>query len=183
MALVTNSTRVLFDRTASSLLTSCLLTVGVAVFAVGCAAITTSPAWVGGGMAVTGPLRIAEDEAAYNLDLETRRMQPDEIAARHVLVMHKDSKARPEEVTRSKQEAMLRAKECLEKVRGGADFTAMVEVYSDEPGASERGGDLGVFKRATMVKSFSDAAFALKIGEVSEIVETTFGFHIIKRTR
>ena len=187
---MTNSSRVLFDWTAlrvavsfvsRSRVTSLVLVGSLGIALTGCAAITTSPSWVGGGMAVTGPIRIAEQEA--ELELETRRMQPDEIAARHVLVMHKDSKSRPDEVTRTKEQALARARECLERIRGGADFTAMVEVYSDEPGASERGGDLGVFKRTTMVKSFSDAAFALKVGEVSEIVETTFGFHVIKRTR
>jgi len=58
----------------------------------------------------------------------------------------------------------------------------MVKAYSDEPGAVERAGDLGVFDRSQMVKPFADMAFALKVGEVSEIVETVYGFHIIKRT-
>ena len=74
------------------------------------------------------------------------------------------------------------AQEALLKIRGGAAFEEVVKAYTDEPGGAERTGDLGVFDRTTMVKPFTDAAFALKIGEVSEIVETKFGFHIIKRT-
>jgi parvulin-like peptidyl-prolyl isomerase len=58
----------------------------------------------------------------------------------------------------------------------------MVKEYTDEPGGAERGGDLGVFDRGLMVKPFADAAFALKVGEVSEVVETKYGFHVIKRT-
>lgn len=71
----------------------------------------------------------------------------------------------------------------LAKLKGGADFTDVVREYSDEPGAAERGGALGEFKRDRMVRSFSDAAFALQPDELSGVVETPFGFHVIMRTR
>lgn len=153
----------------------------VASSVVGCGAIATSPSWVGGGMAVTGP-PLAPDEELEDSE-STNDGSPVEIGARHILVMHKNSQQKPEGITRTRDEALARAKEVLLKLRGGADFTEMVSEYTDEPGGVERGGDLGVFKRDVMVKSFSDAAFDLKVGEVSEIVETSYGWHIIKRTR
>jgi parvulin-like peptidyl-prolyl isomerase len=148
----------------------------------GCGPLATSPSWVGGGLAVTQPLREAEEEARVDAEAEALAKQPKEIGARHVLIMHAESQRKPENITRTRAEARKRAEECLLKLRGGADFSAMVKEYSDEPGAAERGGDLGVFERNAMVKGFADAAFSLKVGEVSEIVETPYGFHIIKRT-
>jgi len=150
----------------------------------GCRSLATGPDWVGGGMVVTGPLRPPLPEDVDDEPVgPTPDGQPAEVGARHILVMHDDSQSKPEGVERTREEARARATECLIKLRGGSDFTEMVNEYSDEPGAAARGGDLGLFSRDVMVKPFADAAFALEVGEVSELVETVFGFHIIKRTR
>lgn len=69
----------------------------------------------------------------------------------------------------------------LNKLKAGADFAALAEEYSDCP-SSKQGGDLGYFKRGMMVKPFEDAAFSLNINEISDIVQSNFGFHIIKLT-
>lgn len=147
-----------------------------------CATLATSPDWVGGGLAVSAPIRDAEEDAAYERERRLIASQPKQIGARHILIMHKGSKSKPDNVTRTREEARARAQEALVKIRGGASFEEMVARYSDEPGAAERSGDLGVFERHIMVKPFSDAAFSLRVGEISEVVETPFGFHIIKRT-
>jgi peptidyl-prolyl cis-trans isomerase NIMA-interacting 1 len=159
-----------------------LAAVAAALAASGCGAIATSPSWVGGGLAVSAPLREAEEDARILQERETLAKQPTEIGAKHILVMHADSQRKPEGVTRTREEARKRAQECLLKIRGGADFDAVVPECTDEPGAKERSGDLGVFQRSAMVKAFGDAAFSLKVGEISEVIETPYGFHIIKRT-
>jgi peptidyl-prolyl cis-trans isomerase NIMA-interacting 1 len=148
----------------------------------GCGAIASTPSWVGGGMAISAPLREAEEDARVSAERAEVSKQPAEIGAKHILVMHVDSQRKPEGVTRTRVEAQKRAQECLLKIRGGADFDAVVQECTDEPGARERSGDLGVFQRNAMVKAFGDVAFSLKVGEISEIVETPYGFHIIKRT-
>ncbi|MCL4398423.1 MAG: peptidyl-prolyl cis-trans isomerase [Candidatus Parvarchaeota archaeon] len=72
------------------------------------------------------------------------------------------------------------AKEILEKLKRGESFSKLAEQYSID-GSRRRGGDLGYFGRGIMVKEFEKAAFALQKGQVSDLVKTKFGYHIIKR--
>ena len=79
-----------------------------------------------------------------------------------------------------KEQARKKAEALLQRVRGREDFAAVAREASEDPGSAANGGDLGTFGRGQMVPPFEQAAFALKPGEVSAIVETPFGFHIIK---
>ncbi|MDP3274007.1 MAG: thioredoxin domain-containing protein [Deltaproteobacteria bacterium] len=106
---------------------------------------------------------------------------PEEIHAAHFLVMHTGSQRAPAGITRTREEALVRTQEALRALRAGATFEAIVTQYSDEPGAGERAGDLGTFRHGAMVPAFDAAAFRLRVGETSGIVETPFGFHVIRR--
>ncbi len=165
-------------RIASALAPLALL----ALSATACGTLATSPAWVGSGLEIVAPQREAEEEAIAERERQIIARQPTEIGAKHILVMHAQSKSKPPNVTRTREEARTRAEQVLIKVTQGVNFDDLVNEFSDEPGSAERHGDLGVFDRAQMVKPFADAAFSLQVGQVSGIVETPFGFHVIKRT-
>jgi peptidyl-prolyl cis-trans isomerase D len=125
---------------------------------------------------IRSQITIPETElrARYEAAKETYR-QPEQVKAQHILVSV-DASATPE------QDAAARAKaeEALAKARAGADFAQLVTQYSDEPGAAERAGDLGFFGRGQMVPEFEKAAFSMQPGEVSDLVKTSFGYHVIK---
>ncbi|NSL51995.1 peptidylprolyl isomerase [Calidifontibacillus erzurumensis] len=91
-------------------------------------------------------------------------MKP-EIKASHILI--KDEKL---------------AKEVLQKVKNGEDFAKLAKEYSEDPGSAANGGDLGFFGTGVMTKPFEEAAYKLNVGEISDLVKTEFGYHIIKLT-
>lgn len=101
--------------------------------------------------------------------------QSERVRASHILIRtpeNADAKA--------KQDARAKASDVLKQVKGGKDFGELAKNYSQDPGSAANGGDLGYFAQGQMVPPFEQAAFALKPGDVSDVVETPFGFHIIK---
>ncbi|CAN5612770.1 hypothetical protein BH23GEM10_BH23GEM10_08090 [soil metagenome] len=98
-----------------------------------------------------------------------------EVHARHILFRV------PTDASQQARDSVIaRANQVLQQARGGADFTALAAQHSEEPGAAERGGDLGYFGPGDMIPQFEDVAFRLNPGDVSDLVETPFGIHIIK---
>jgi parvulin-like peptidyl-prolyl cis-trans isomerase-like protein len=114
----------------------------------------------------------ATDPASY----EKHYNDGDMLAARHILFMARKGTAKPAEI-----EAAKKAAENLSKQVNAANFVAMAKKYSQEPGAKESGGDLGVFRKGQMVPEFQAGLLALKPGEISGPVQTDFGYHIIMR--
>ncbi|WP_433935088.1 peptidylprolyl isomerase [Sorangium cellulosum] len=104
--------------------------------------------------------------------------------AKHLLVMYKGSRRAPPSIERTKEEAQARATEAMKKAKADpSKFADIVKEYSDEPGADKRGGDLGKFPKGAMVPEFQAGLEKIKVGEVSDLVETPFGFHVILRTQ
>jgi peptidyl-prolyl cis-trans isomerase D len=98
--------------------------------------------------------------------------------ASHILVaVKKDASAADVAAARAKAEKLL-----AQVKAAPGDFAKIAKANSDDPGSAERGGDLDVFGRGMMVKPFDDAAFKMKVGEISDLVKSDFGFHIIKLT-
>ncbi len=103
----------------------------------------------------------------------------DQVSASHILLMHEGS---PDSTaTRTKEEAAGQIAGLKAEIDGGADFAALARTHSDCPSAAS-GGDLGTFGRGMMVPEFEAAAYGIEIGEVSDVIETTFGYHLIHRT-
>jgi peptidyl-prolyl cis-trans isomerase C len=103
-------------------------------------------------------------------------MQPETVRASHILL-----KVEPGADAAAKQAARAKAEDVLKQVKAGGDFAALAQQHSQD-GSAAGGGDLGFFPRGQMVKAFEDAAFGMKPGQVSDLVESEFGFHIIKVT-
>ena len=116
-----------------------------------------------------------EVKAYYDEHRDDRFTAPEEVRARHILI-----KLPPAADEKARAAARTKAEDVLAKVKKGADFAKLAQDVSEDPGTAGKGGDLGLFSRGHMVPAFDTAAFALEPGAVSDVVETPFGFHIIK---
>ena len=116
------------------------------------------------------------DQAVHDFYAANRDkfVRPEQLSARHILI-----KLDPAADTVQRARARQRIDEILAEARKGADFAALAEKYSEDVTAAS-GGSLGRFPRGRMVKAFEDAAFALQPGELSGVVESPFGYHVIK---
>jgi parvulin-like peptidyl-prolyl isomerase len=112
------------------------------------------------------------------IDQYMKEHPEEQVHARHILISVKSEEAPTEGL--EKPVARAKAEEVLKRLKAGESFEALAKEYSTDTGSKENGGDLGWFGRGRMVPDFEKAAFALQPGQVSEIVESPFGFHIIK---
>jgi peptidyl-prolyl cis-trans isomerase C len=107
---------------------------------------------------------VADADAKKFYDEQVKQIKPeDEVHARHILVEKKEL-----------------ALELAEKIKKGGDFAALAKEHSKDPGSKEQGGDLGFFGKGQMVPAFEEVAFKLVKDQVSDPIETQFGWHIIK---
>jgi len=122
-------------------------------------------------------IAVSEKEAkAYYDNNQQMFREPEEVRASHILV-----KVDPGMDEAKKAEARKKIEKARERLRKGEDFAQVARQVSEGPSRT-KGGDLGYFRRGQMIKPFEEASFAMKPGQVSDIVETRFGFHIIKVT-
>jgi peptidyl-prolyl cis-trans isomerase C len=113
-----------------------------------------------------------ETRAYYDSNLETFK-KPEQVRASHILI-----KVDPGADEAKKAEARTKIESLQTKLKKGEDFGALAKEYSEGP-SGPKGGDLGFFGRGQMVKPFEETAFAMKPGQVSDMVETNFGYHLI----
>ena len=121
-------------------------------------------------------MKVSEDQIKdyYEDNLDTFK-EKKQVKARHILFMLAENASKEEE-EKVKQKAMS----VLQQARAGADFAELAKKHTEDPSGKESGGDLGYFSAGQMVKPFEDAAFKLKKEEISDLVRTPFGYHIIK---
>ncbi len=113
------------------------------------------------------------------IKLTDKKKRNNGIRASHILIQDKkDSLGQ----TIDSIETYNRAVEVLKRVKGGEDFAKVASEVSQDPGSATKGGDLGFFDRRRMVQPFDSVAFTLKVGEISDLVRTPFGWHVIKVT-
>lgn len=127
--------------------------------------------------AIKGQIQVGEAAARQFYESnKARYQQPESRRASHILIqIGQPGDASAKTAAKAKAEKVL-----LEAKAKPARFAELAKQYSNDPGSAVQGGDLGNFSRDMMVKPFSDAAYQMKVGEISGLVETQFGYHIIR---
>lgn len=113
-------------------------------------------------------------EAWYEANKDSLPVIEEQFKLSHIVIT-------PGVLEERKAEARKKLEGILERARSGEDFAELAKEYSEDPGSASGGGDLGYFARGVMIKEFSEEAFALEKGEISDIVETAYGLHIIRK--
>ena len=126
--------------------------------------------------------KVRDDEVLLKAYYETHKSEYEQIHAHHILIRMQGSplSVAPGQKDLSDAQALAKALEIRQKILQGAAFAGLARTDSDDMGSSAKGGDLGFVKRGQSVPSFEEAAFALPLGELSQPVKTTYGYHIIK---
>ena len=115
----------------------------------------------------------AEVRSFYETYKDSIPQIPEQVSLSHIFMIPKPS-------AKAREQASSLAESLVDSLRNGADFAALAKKYSQDPGSASSGGDLGWAKRGQFVPEFEHAVFDLKPGEISEVVETQFGFHVIQ---
>jgi peptidyl-prolyl cis-trans isomerase D len=124
----------------------------------------------GGAPAVTDA-QVQDYYSAHQKDFQI----PEEVKVRHILI-----KVDPKADAKTDAAAKEKAENLLKQIKAGADFAALAKANSDDPGSKDSGGELGMIQRGVTVPPFEQAAFSLQPGQISDLVKTQFGYHIIK---
>jgi len=124
---------------------------------------------------IPGSHTASELEELKALSKAVERRFDERARARHILV-----RVGPNASKEDKDAALKKIKDIQARLKKGEDFAELAKKYSDDPGSKDRGGDLGYFSHGDMVPAFDKAAFALDVGQTSNIIETDFGYHIIQ---
>ncbi len=125
--------------------------------------------------------KVSDSEMKKYYDEHIDEYKKDEVEASHILIKTTDDQNKPLPEAEQKK-AKEKAEKVLKEVKAGGDFAELAKKYSQDPGSAEQGGSLGTFGKGMMVKEFEDAAFGMEPGQVSDLVKTDFGYHIIKVT-
>lgn len=126
--------------------------------------------------------KVSDEEMKKYYEENKDKYIEDKVKASHILISTVDEKTKKPVSDEKKKEAKKKAEEIYKKVKAGDDFTKLAKEYSADEYSAVNGGDLGFFERGKMVPEFEKVAFSLEKGKISEIVETQFGYHIIKVT-